>query len=193
MKALKFTCLFTAALNLMVVIYYCAQRTPNKQLLLMATNSLVVILLLISIVTGFCFCSQEKSRAFVPALVCFIGLLASFFIGACLGNAIKDWRFQKDLPRYNAVVGLIEKGDLKPTSENLFIKLPNEYADLAWAVVAKTNNNKMTIEFMTESGFPVKHSGYLFISNGDIETDVNALQHWPYHSRINMNWFQISD
>ena len=193
MKAVKFICLVVVALNFLITIYFCEQRTTNKQLLFMAANGVAVVLFLISLVIGFSRCFREKLRAFIPALICFIGLLASVFIGSRLGDAIKDWRFQKNLPRYNAVIRLIEKGELKPDPQSPLIKLPVEYADLAWAVAAKTNDNRVVVEFMTESGFPVKHSGYLFVSSGDIASDTNLFRRWPYRSQISANWFQISD
>jgi hypothetical protein len=193
MKKLKFICLSTVALQLAVTVYFYELRTADKQLLFMAVSGFACIVSLLSLVAGFCLCFREKLRAFIPVLICIIGLPVSMLIGSHLGEFIQSGRFQKNLPRYNAVVQRIETGELTSTPQSPFIKLPNEYADLAWATTAKINNTNVVVEFMTESGFPVKHSGYLFISSNSIESDPDLLQRWPYYSKINSNWFRISD
>ena len=195
MKKLKILCLFAIILDFVVTIFYCEQRTPNKQLLSIATTGFVFFLLLISLATGLLFCFREKFRAFVPALICIIGLPANIFIGAHLGGAIKNWRFQKNLPRYTEVIHLVEKGGIKKSSPGYYaLDLPPQYADLARMVWARTNSDgTVFVEFITEFGFPIKHSGYLYISGGKIESDPDTLRRWPYRSEISSNWFRISD
>jgi hypothetical protein len=149
--------------------------------------------LLISFVLGLSSFSREKFRAFIPALICLIGLPMSFIAAIVLGSSIKDSRFQKNLPRYMEVVQLIEKGEIKPIPSSSLVQLPDQYTDLAWATIPETNSVGIIIEFLTEGGFPVKHSGYLYVSSGSVENDTNTLLRWPFHSRINTNWFRISD
>jgi hypothetical protein len=195
MKKFKILCLLAIALDFVVTIYYCEQRTPDKQLLYMATTGFFFILLLVALVIGFCFCFRDKFRAFVPALICIIGLLTNFYIGVHVGGAIKSWRFHKNLPRYTEVIDLIEKGEIKNSSTNSYtIELPPQFSDLAQRTWLRTNSEGVIfVEFLTELGFPVKHSGYLYISAGKIESDPDTLQRWPYYSEINSNWFCISD
>jgi hypothetical protein len=121
-------------------------------------------------------------------------LLASFIGSAALGGAIKESRFQKNLSRFNEVVNLIQKGELKPNPPDRFIVLPKQYADLTLEAIAfaSTNSDGTNIEFQTESGFPVKHSGYLYISSGKMN-DSYTLEDWPIHHQINTNWFYVSD
>lgn len=193
MRKLKYICLATVVLHLVVTIYFCEQRTPGKQLLSMAVTGFAGIVSLISLINGFSLYFREKLKAFVPALICIIGLPASMLIGSHLGGVIQSDRFQKNLPRYEAVVELIEKGELTTNSQSSLIRLPDQYGDLAWATMAKSSGTNVVIEFMTEGGFPVIHSGYLFISSGNIQNDPDSVQRWPYHSRVNSNWFRISD
>jgi hypothetical protein len=195
MKILKFTCLFVMLLNFVVAVFFCEQRTPGKQLIFMATSGFAFVLLLLSLVLGFRFCFREKIRAFVPTLICIIGLPASLFIGGWLGDIIKDWRFQKNLPRYTEVIHLIEKGEVKKNSTDSYvIELPTQFSDLAQRTWMRTNSEgAFFVEFITELGFPVKHSGYIYLSNGKIEGDPDTLRRWPYRSEINTNWFRISD
>jgi hypothetical protein len=193
MKNLSRICLFAMILNFVAQAYFCEQRTSTKQLLSMAMLLLVLALSLASFVLGLTSFSREKFRAFIPALICLIGLPAGFVAAFALGGSIKDSRFQRNLPRYTEVVRRIETGAIKPTTSSPLLNLPNQYADLAWAAFPKTNNAGLIIEFLNEGGFPFKHSGYLYVSSGNIESDADTLERWPIHSRINTNWFRISD
>jgi hypothetical protein len=193
MKKLKFICLFAVVLNFVVQTFFYEQRTGIKQLLSMATLLSMFMLLLISFVFGLSSFSRERFRAFIPALICFFGLPMSFIAAIVLGISIEKSRFQRNLPRYTEVVQLIKKSEIKPTSPSPLVQLPNQYKDLAWEIVPKTNNDGIIIEFLNEAGFPVKHSGYLYVSSGSIENDTKTLQRWPFHTRINTNWFRISD
>lgn len=192
MKTLKWICSIVVVLNFVVAIFFCEQRTPDRQLLFMATSGFLLILLLVSFVAGLRLCVKEKFRAFVPALICVIGLPFGLFVGGRLGDAIENWRFQKNLPRYTEVVQLIEKGEFKTDSS--LVELPPQYADLALRTARGTNSEGTDIiVFITGLGFPVKHSGFMYVSTGEIENDAETLRRWPYYSRINTNWFRISD
>jgi hypothetical protein len=63
---------------------------------------------------------------------------------------------------------------------------------LAWSTIAKTNSDGIIVAFMTGSGFPVKHSGYLYVASGNDENDADA-KRWPYKTRISNNWLRIED
>jgi hypothetical protein len=194
MNTLRFICWSAIALNFAATTLFCARQTTNKQFLCMATTACVLLLLLISFVAGLCFCSRDKFRAFIPAAICLIGLPVSFFAARRLGGSIENWRFQRNLPRYAEVIHLIERGEIRINSSSSRIehKLPNRYADLAWGIIAKTNSDGITVAFMTGSGFPVKHTGYLYVSSGNIEYDAET-NRWPYSSRISTNWFRVQD
>jgi hypothetical protein len=194
MKTLKLLCLFAVISNFAVQTWFFEQRTPTKQLPSMALSLLTLILLVISFILGLSFYRREKFRAFVPFFICFVGLPMGFIGSAALGDAIKESRFQKNLLRFNEVVNLIQKGELKPNPPDRFIVLPPQYSDLTRRAIAfaSTNSDGTNIEFQTEGGFPVKHSGYLYLSSGNMN-DSNTIRAWPFHHRINTNWFYISD
>src|ERR1700733_9502958 len=107
MKNFSRICLFAVIINFVVQTFFFEQRTGIKQLLSMAALLFVFLLLLISFALGLSLFSREKFRAFIPALVCFVGLLAGFIAAIVLAGSIKDARFRKNLPRYTEVVRLI--------------------------------------------------------------------------------------
>ena len=193
MQKLKLICIVAVLLDFVCGLLFAIKPNANMQLLDMLMFLILMLLLLVSFVGGICVVHRDKINAFIPTLICLIGLPASLFIASYLGVSIRDWQFQKNLPRYIQVVHKIEKNELRATPSSSRIQLPDEFADLSLATFAKTNNNGLIIEFIIGVGFPVKHSGYLFVSTGKIENDPDTLERWPYRSRINTNWFRISD
>jgi hypothetical protein len=193
MKALGNICWTVIALNFIAMTLFCSQQTTDRQLFSMATVAGVLFVLLISFVLGLRFCSRDKFRAFIPLAICVIGLPISWFVAGRLGEAIQDWRFKKNLPRYTEVVRLIEKGEIKVPSGSDMLQLPSQYSDLALRTFASTNSEGVVIVgFITGLGFPVKHSGLLYLSTGNIENSGMLLR-WPRYRRLNENWFVIED
>lgn len=163
------------------------------QLLSLAAFGLVACLLLVSFGYALIRFSQERFRAFIPFLICLFGLPLSLIVAGEFGNMIKASRFRKNFPRYSTIVERIEKGEITAEPGSFTVILPPEYMDLARRTLLITNASGMCVEFLTEGGFPVKHAGYMYVASGSIEGDTNTYRRWPYHSRINTNWFRIRD
>lgn len=192
MKKLTVICVIALVVDFATGIWFAERRDTVKQLVSMAALGGVAIVMLVSFVLGLERYRREKFRAFIPLLICLVGLPISLIGSAVLGGRIKDARFQRNLTRYTTVVHLVEKGDLRPDASGCKIQLPDAYEDLAWATFAWTNRDGQVVEFLTEGGFPVQHSGYVYLANGQIETETNLTRDWSWH-RINTNWFYITD
>jgi len=194
LKTLRNICWAAIVLNFIAMALFCSQQTTNLQLISMATNAGVLLLFLISFVAGLCFCSRDKFRAFIPVAICLVGFPVSWFVAGRLGVAFKDRRFEKNLPRYTEVVRLVEMGKIKKaSSESDTILLPSQYSDLAIQAWAITNSEgSVIVGFVTGGGFPVKHSGLLYVSTGSIENSGMLLR-WPRYRRLNENWFVIGN
>jgi len=192
LKNLSYLSLFAVTANFVAITIFCARQTPNRQLFSGVIIGVLLILSLISLVAGLYFCWREKFRAFIPATICLIGLPISFIAARRLGGSIEHRLFQKNLPRYTEVVRLIEKGEFK--TDSYLVELPPQYSDLALRTWRGTNSEgAIIVGFITGIGFPVKHSGFMYVSTGKIESDAETLRRWPYYSRINTNWFRIGD
>lgn len=193
MKTIKVSCLILVALNFITMLIFSEHKTPGRQLFAMATNGFLMILFVATLFDGLLKCTKEKFRAFIPAAICITGIFASFFVGSYLGNMLENRRINKDLPSYVSIAHRIEKGEIKTGTSLSRIELPAQDKDLAQITLARTNNEGAVIEFVTGLGFPVKHSGYLYISTGKIDNETDSLRRWPYHARINVNWFRVED
>jgi len=194
MRKLELICIVAVSLEFACDIWFAAKPNTDLQLIGMAITLATIALLLISFISGIIFIRRDKIRALVPFGICLLGFPTSIIVGSYLGNWVRDWRFQKNLARYNEVVRLVEKAEIKTGLLSSRIDLPPQYSDLAIIALGKTNSTgNATIEFIIGGGFPVKHSGYLYIWNGKVESDPDAQRRWPYRSQIDSNWFRISD
>ena len=194
MNKLRVICFVAVLASFICGLWFSIEPNTNVQLLSMLTVLILVFLLFISFVAGVYFVRRDKFHAFIPSVICLIGLFASVFVSSYLGVSIRDWKFQKNLPNYMEIVHRVEKGEIKTGSLLTEIDLPQQYLNLAIWTFGKTNSNGgAIIEFIIGSGFPVKHSGYLYVSSGKIEDDSTTLERWPHHSSISTNWFRVED
>jgi hypothetical protein len=65
-------------------------------------------------------------------------------------------------------------------------------ARLAYAVFAQRKpNGSLFVEFLTEGGFPGKHSGYLYSSSDHLD-DSFIKSRWPIIWHLREHWFYVS-
>jgi hypothetical protein len=88
----------------------------------------------------------------------------------------------------------MESGSIPVSTELSPVPQAVPLADLAYAVLAqKGTNGDLIVEFLTEGGFPVKHSGYLYVSSGVVKQDSMEDERWPIRREERPRWFYISD
>jgi hypothetical protein len=131
MKKFSVLCVIVVFLYFCLLTYFAAHETMLKELFAGAAGFAVLILMLISLVLGLILYQRKKFHAFIPFLICLLGLPAGFFGAIAWGESIKAVNFKKNLPRYAEVVSLIEKGEIQPSLSSRQIELPEQYKDLA--------------------------------------------------------------
>lgn len=167
-----------------------SHRTTVTQLLTLPLVPLLLIAVLAGVVCIFTEWRNRKWRAVVPLAACILSIFASNLFVRCIRRAL----FAYSLPSYEQVVHRIESGEILVSTNRTEIPQATATARLTWAVFAQKNTNGvLTVEFMTEQGFPVKHSGYLYSSSGAIERGSEADSHWPIRNQQRPHWFYISD
>jgi hypothetical protein len=123
-------------------------------------------------------------RSLTPLGTC----LGSFFLALPLVHLSRHLAFLWALPSYEAVVKQIETGAISVSPSGTIIE--GVQARMAFRILAaRTVDGSLTVEFITELGFPVLHSGYLYSSKGSIDSDPR----WPIHEEVRKNWYFISD
>ena len=132
----------------------------------------------------------QNWRSLLPIAICASSILFSGLLVHTIRQAIQNW----SLPIYEAVVNKIETGTIVVSTNWSLVPEAKSEARLAYAVLAKKEaNGLMVVEFLTEGGFPVKHSGYLYCSAGIIETGSRIDLDLPIQHKIKDKWFYISD
>ncbi len=131
-------------------------------------------------------------RAFLPFLFLVLSMIASIYV-LRLGHSLSIYTFKQRLPQYEKLVQRIKSGDLP---DNMFNKdIPEKYKHLAYVInTTHYNNDRYSIVFLWGSGFPLKHTAFLYVSDERMLMKKSRLRKdWPARTRINENWYRVSD
>lgn len=128
--------------------------------------------------------------ALLPLAIC----LGSCAGSTMVGQAVRKARFEKQLPRYEALVERIRAGNVLVSGKVVSVSLAETERDLGYSVLAERDaNGALTVELLTGGGFPVKHSGFLYSSSGSIKPGSFFDERWPIKTEVRSKWFRISD
>lgn len=167
-----------------------SHRTLISQLLTLPIFPCFLVAVIISIVCIFREWRQRRWLSLLPFASCVLAVVISDAVSHRIRHAI----FIQSLPSYEAVVQQMESGSILVPAKLNPVPQAVPLAHLAYAVLAeKGTNGALTVEFFTEGGFPVKHSGYLYISSGVIEPGSTEDKRWPIRHEERSRWFYISD
>ena len=164
-----------------------AQPSGLTQLFSMLLTLAFLLFGLMSLVFVFVHWRQERWRSLIPVGASALVVLLEPEV--C--NLIRQFMFDRSLPRYESIIRQMESGSL-PVSDQLR-RVPQAEGALAYAVLAQRTNGVLSVEFLTGSGFPLKHSGYLYSSSGLIEKGSLIDSRWPKRREVKPLWFRISD
>jgi hypothetical protein len=171
-------------------VYAAHRRSITLQLLGIPVTLCFLAAGVISIVCAFSEWRQRRWLSLLPFAVCVLSVVISGAVVRTIRHAI----FARSLPSYEAVVQQMVSGSIRVSTNLSPIPQAAPLAHLAYAVLAqKDTNGVLMVEFLTEGGFPVKHSGYLYISSGVVEPGSVAYSRWPIRHEERPRWFYISD
>ena len=194
MRRFRFVCIVAVLLEFVCGLSFGLKPRAGMQLAATFLALALLGLLLGALVLGIVEARSQGLRAFIPALICLIGLPVAVVGSAYLGVSIRDWRFKRNLPRYMEIVKLVERGDIRSDSSFCSIALPDGYADLAEVVYAKTNSaGRADIIFFIGGGFPAKHSGYFYHGSGTKGAAPELTDSWSHYSEVAPAWLRISN
>jgi hypothetical protein len=154
----------------------------------------VFLLFLVAVISSvICIFIEWRVRrwlSLLPVGACILSIVTSDALTKWIRHAI----FINSLPSYEQIVRRIESGEILVSTNFTDIPQAIPTARLAWAVHARRDSSGvLTVEFLTEGGFPVLHSGYLYCSSGTIEPGTIEDSRWPFRHEERPKWFAISD
>jgi len=121
-----------------------------------------------------------------------VALLAAMPLGVEVGAALRTWRFERDLPRYQAMATWALARAVP--GEQVDVPIPPEARDLAYLVrVSDEPGCGRIVDFYWGAGFPVKHTARRYVElPGKIEDDA-CRGYWARGLRRGEHWFEASD
>ena len=182
--------IWMAAFAFVAITAFAVHRTPLSQLISLPILLGFLLLVCVSFARVFTRWRARRWRALIPLGACAAAIIAIMVVGRLVSRTLFAWA----LPSYEHVIGDIQSGRIAVSDK--FIRIPEaeSSARLTYAVFAQRQpNGSLFVEFLTERGFPVKHSGYLYASSDHIDDAAFIRSRWPITSHMREHWFYISD
>ena len=190
MKILLATSLVVGLANAAIAFIFRVFWDSETQLLGVASLLVVFLVLTVDLLFVPIRWRKHGRRSFLPlaSLVCCIFLIWPASHG---GVALHKHIFRSRLPKYQEVIGMIQDGSIQQDPESSRIELPASHSDLAYAVfVRRDAAGVLAVEFLTGGGFPVKHSGWLYLSD---DTKKPGMRLEWHAQKVEPNWYMIWD
>ncbi len=160
---------------------------------------LLMVLVLASLVTGVVnllhiphrWCTKGKLSIgpFGISILFALLLVLSVFFG--LRARIMKFRF--DIPKYEYVISMMKKGEIRVDQDLQTVDLTSRFAYLGDTTLAEEDENGvLTVEFLIGGGFPEKHSGWLYREDDNPMAWKN-ISRWPRIEKIDPRWYRIGD
>lgn len=151
-----------------------------------------IFFVVFNFVSIFRFWETYGILTLVPVILC----ISAFKVSSITNHIGIDVRmkiFNKNLPLYEEAVK-----ELTPMmgEKGLYLagdQIPQKYRKLAYHITVEKDNGIAFI-FIWDFGFPLKHSAFVYRSDGSWpEKGTDFSSEWPFHKRINDNWFKVAD
>ncbi len=189
-KAMSIIVLVYSLIFIVIYTNFSIKQTPIMQFIVMFMTLGFLALLIASGIALLSCWKESRFKSFYPLTICIITIV--YMIIAV--PVIKDLIFNRNLPKYEKIVSMINRSEIDVDTSRKRIELPSDYKALAYATFGERDNKGvLTIEFFTGAGFPVKHSGYIYRSDGQLSSDSDIHKRWRYIKRKNQNWYYFSD
>ena len=169
---------------------FAAHTTPAMQMVVAVLAIALLGALIASVVALVREWRRAAWRAAIPLLAC----AAAWPVAHLASAQTTDLLFAQHLPIYEALVARPDVQGVASGSglEQLTLS-QSEGEYMWWAAAERTPDGTLMVELMNGSGFPVKHSGFVYTSSGSIPLGSNVAGRYSYWIPMRANWFAVSD
>ncbi|WP_394537632.1 hypothetical protein PRJ39_16115 [Lysobacter enzymogenes] len=162
--------------------------TGLRQLFVMGVSLLVLAALLACLIRAV----RQWKRLRFAGLLAPAALLAALPLGVEVGQGLRTWRFERDLPRYRAMAKWALARAVP--GERIDVPIPPEARDLAYLVrVSDEPGCGRVVDFYWGAGFPVKHTARRYVELPQKIEDDACRGYWARGLRRGEHWFEASD
>ncbi|HEY9171287.1 MAG TPA: hypothetical protein VI136_03280 [Verrucomicrobiae bacterium] len=177
-------------LSIAAELPFASNQNVGTQLLGMLGAGGYLFALVFSLVFAWIERKRLRLLAVIPLLLCFGSCVATTTVGRSMRRA----EFERQFPRYVALVERIRSVEALASNKVESISLSEAERALVYNVLGELDTNGvLTVELLTGGGFPLKHSGYLYTSSGSVEPGSFFDERWPFKTEVKTNWYRISD
>ncbi len=144
-----------------------------------------VMMLLINLISIFIFWQEHDSTAFVPLLISILtipALVYSFKASKNIDIFIDDYKFKRQLPKYEAAIKILEKKIETGPFELYGKDVPVECQPLANCVTGEKQGKEYTIKLLKG-----REGGYAYFSGEDKKLPNDLLK----YRKITAHWFKV--
>lgn len=175
-------------------VVFLANQTPLLKFLYIPFTLAFFVTMFVGIVLVFTDWRRHSWGALLPLASCAVAVVLIGILAQAAREQLRQKQFAENLPAYEKIVREIENGSIPVSAKLERMSEAAAKAPLAYAVLAvKETNGILSVEFLTEAGFPLKHGGYLYVSSGIIAPGSVMDERWPMRQRVRTKWFYIRD
>lgn len=125
----------------------------------------------------------EKWLSLFPIVLWIVILITTPVIAIFCANKI----FEYNLPKFQEVVEELKKEPHEPG------KIKQSEKNVGYPVHSWYEDDVFIVQIWWGSGFPVKHTCYVYVSSGDIDKIEYFTKYFPVRLRLNQYWFRVLD
>jgi hypothetical protein len=171
-------------------IAYAAHRSPSMQLPAFLLFPTICVAAVFAVVRAVDQWRYARCRALVLLLCCPMAVAVWWYTTPVARRAVVAWSF----PSYEAIVRRMEAGTLPVPNSLAEVPEAQAVSRMTHAVRARrAAGGPLVVEFHTEGGFPVLHSGYLYCSDCATIGDARHEVAWPVREQVKQHWFWFSN
>ncbi|HEX9200364.1 MAG TPA: hypothetical protein VF865_12445 [Acidobacteriaceae bacterium] len=175
-------------------------------LLALALFVALAMLFVVALLVGFIRWRETSRSWFVPALVCLVFILCSWYFASPIGQRISNWRFGKHFAEYSRVVDGFRGGyiscrttcnaefeTVESTKIPGLIGLPKGLREIRGE---RCDDGGFALLFWLDTDVPLLHEGYIFKGYREKSNcntgPMNPEKRWEIR-HITGQWYHFSD
>jgi hypothetical protein len=190
-RALLVASVFVAGSLILSSGFFAYRQTHLLQIIGMFSFFSLMALAVVSVVMVL------RPRGRLAAIAALIVSVVPFFVTGYargLGHQASIRDFQQRLPQYEAAVRQVETALAASDEYTSRNGMPGEFPSLCYLVCAWKDSDRTVAEFFWGRGFPVKHTAWIYLSDGiEPEKGSELARRWHRWERVNDHWFTVSN
>jgi hypothetical protein len=181
----------TASLAAWSVFAY--RATSTRQLIGMALGVLLLCLTIGAIPYATVQWRSQRSQGLVPLAIGLMSLVLSLPATA-LASGLRQTVLEADRPYYQRVVDVYQSGRLDSRVPFPTDSLPAPIQGCCSLIRAwRDSTGLLGVEFFTDGGFPVRHSGLVFFEDSAAAKGSSLSQRWRKGRHLEGHWYWVDN